>query len=57
MKIIIFLPIHTSIDSKNNDIVIPLMSEELVVTKKEVTDEVTITKKPLQRKLKQNKFN
>ncbi|HEX7141807.1 MAG TPA: YsnF/AvaK domain-containing protein [Nitrososphaeraceae archaeon] len=36
----------TSIDSKNNDIVIPLMSEELVITKKEVTDEVTITKEP-----------
>src|SRR5688572_3060439 len=35
-----------SIDSKNNDIVIPLMSEELVVTKKEVIDEVTITKEP-----------
>src|SRR5215210_7083329 len=41
------LSIHsTSIDSKNNDIVIPLMSEELVITKKEVTDEVTITKEP-----------
>ena len=38
---------YTSIDSKNNDIVIPLMSEELVVTKKEVTDEVIITKKPV----------
>lgn len=36
----------SSIDSKNNDIVIPLMSEELVVTKKEVIDEVTITKEP-----------
>ena len=36
----------TAIDSKNNDIVIPLMSEELVITKKEVTDEVTITKEP-----------
>ena len=38
---------YTSIDNKNNDIVIPLMSEELVVTKKEVTDEVIITKKPV----------
>ena len=37
----------SSIDSKNNDIVIPLMSEELVVTKKEVIDEVTITKEPI----------
>ena len=37
---------YTSIDKKNNDIVIPLMSEELVVTKKEVIDEVTITKEP-----------
>jgi len=37
----------SSIDSKNNDIVIPLMSEELVVTKREVTDEVIITKKPV----------
>ena len=37
---------YTSIDNKNNDIVIPLMSEELVVTKKEVIDEVTITKEP-----------
>src|SRR5918994_2014882 len=37
---------HSSIDSKNNDIVIPLMSQELVVTKKEVIDEVTITKEP-----------
>ena len=36
----------SSIDSKNNDIIIPLMSQELVVTKKEVTDEVTITKEP-----------
>jgi uncharacterized protein (TIGR02271 family) len=36
----------SSIDSKNNDIVIPLMSEELVVTKKEVIDEITITKEP-----------
>jgi uncharacterized protein (TIGR02271 family) len=40
------LSTHSSIDSKNNDIVIPLMSEELVVTKKEVIDEVTITKEP-----------
>ena len=39
-------PHSSSIDSKNNDIVIPLMSEELVVTKKEVIDEVTITKEP-----------
>ena len=38
---------YTSIDNKNNDIVIPLMSEELVVTKTEVTDEVIITKKPV----------
>ena len=38
---------YTSIGNKNNDIVIPLMSEELVVTKKEVTDEVIITKKPV----------
>ena len=38
---------YTSIDNKNNDIVIPLMSEELVVTKREVTDEVIITKKPV----------
>ena len=38
---------YPSIDNKNNDIVIPLMSEELVVTKKEVTDEVIITKKPV----------
>ncbi len=38
---------YASIDNKNNDIVIPLMSEELVVTKKEVTDEVIITKKPV----------
>jgi uncharacterized protein (TIGR02271 family) len=38
---------HTSMDNKNNDIVIPLMSEELVVTKREVTDEVIITKKPV----------
>ena len=37
---------HSSIDTKNNDIVIPLMSQELVVTKKEVIDEVTITKEP-----------
>ena len=36
----------SSIDSKNSDIIIPLMSEELVVTKKEVIDEVTITKEP-----------
>ena len=36
----------TSIGSKNNDIVIPLMSEELIITKKEVIDEVTITKEP-----------
>ena len=38
---------YTSIENKNNDIVIPLMSEELVVTKREVTDEVIITKKPV----------
>ena len=38
---------YNSIDNRNNDIVIPLMSEELVVTKKEVTDEVIITKKPV----------
>jgi len=38
---------YTSMDNKNNDIVIPLMSEELVVTKREVTDEVIITKKPV----------
>jgi uncharacterized protein (TIGR02271 family) len=38
---------YTSIENKNNDIVIPLMSEELVVTKTEVTDEVIITKKPV----------
>jgi uncharacterized protein (TIGR02271 family) len=37
---------RSSIDSKNNDIIIPLMSQELVVTKKEITDEVTITKEP-----------
>ena len=36
----------TPIEDENNDIVIPLMSEELVVTKKEVIDEVTITKEP-----------
>src|SRR5215208_2262406 len=40
-------PRSSSIDSKNNDIIIPLMSQELVVTKKEVTDEVTITKEPI----------
>lgn len=39
-------PPSSSIDSKNSDIIIPLMSEELVVTKKEVIDEVTITKEP-----------
>lgn len=39
-------PSSSSIDSKNSDIIIPLMSEELVVTKKEVIDEVTITKEP-----------
>lgn len=39
-------PHSSSIDSKNNDIIIPLMSQELVVTKKEVIDEVTITKEP-----------
>jgi len=39
-------PPPSSIDSKNSDIIIPLMSEELVVTKKEVIDEVTITKEP-----------
>lgn len=39
-------PHSSSMDSKNNDIVIPLMSQELVVTKKEVIDEVTITKEP-----------
>ena len=35
-----------TLEDENNDIVIPLMSEELVVTKKEVIDEVTITKEP-----------
>ena len=35
-----------AVEDENNDIVIPLMSEELVVTKKEVIDEVTITKEP-----------
>jgi uncharacterized protein (TIGR02271 family) len=40
------IPPPSSIDSKNSDIIIPLMSEELVVTKKEVIDEVTITKEP-----------
>src|SRR5215213_3714444 len=32
-------PRSSSIDSKNNDIIIPLMSQELVVTKKEPTEE------------------
>jgi len=37
-----------SIDTnKNEEIVIPLMAEELVVTKKELQDEITITKEPL----------
>jgi uncharacterized protein (TIGR02271 family) len=39
-------PPSSSIDSKNSDIIIPLMSEELIVTKKEVIDELTITKEP-----------
>ena len=36
--------IHTN---KNEEIVIPLMGEELVVTKKELQDEITITKEPI----------
>ena len=37
-----------SIDAnKNEEIVIPLMAEELVVTKKELQDEMTITKEPV----------
>src|SRR6187200_1974699 len=41
-------PSSSSIDSKNSDIVIPLMSEELVVTKKEVIDEViNIERRPV----------
>jgi len=37
-----------SIDAnKNEEIVIPLMAEELVVTKKELQDEITITKEPV----------
>ena len=32
---------------KNEEIVIPLMGEELVVTKKELQDEITITKEPI----------
>jgi uncharacterized protein (TIGR02271 family) len=38
----------SSIDTnKNEEIVIPLMAEELVVTKKELHDEITITKEPI----------
>ena len=38
----------SSIDTnKNEEIVIPLMAEELVVTKKELQDEITITKEPI----------
>ncbi|HET8857175.1 MAG TPA: YsnF/AvaK domain-containing protein [Nitrososphaeraceae archaeon] len=33
--------------NKNEEIVIPLMGEELVVTKKELQDEITITKEPI----------
>jgi uncharacterized protein (TIGR02271 family) len=33
--------------NKNEEIVIPLMGEELVVTKKELQDEITITKEPV----------
>ena len=37
-----------SIDAnKKEEIVIPLMAEELVVTKKELQDEITITKEPI----------
>ncbi|HSF00739.1 MAG TPA: YsnF/AvaK domain-containing protein, partial [Nitrososphaeraceae archaeon] len=36
--------IHTN---KNEEIIIPLMGEELVVTKKELQDEITITKEPI----------
>ena len=41
-------PTSDSIDTnKNEEIVIPLMGEELVVTKKELEDEITITKEPV----------
>ena len=41
-------PTSDSIDAnKNEEIVIPLMGEELVVTKKELQDEITITKEPV----------
>src|SRR5215203_1356444 len=41
-------PASNSIDgNKNKEIVIPLMAEELVVTKKELEDEITITKEPV----------
>ncbi len=41
-------PDSNSIDAnKNEEIVIPLMAEELVVTKKELQDEMTITKEPV----------
>ena len=41
-------PDSNSIDAnKNEEIVIPLMAEELVVTKKELQDEITITKEPV----------
>ena len=33
--------------NQNEEIVIPLMGEELVVTKKELQDEITITKEPI----------
>ena len=33
--------------NKNEEIIIPLMGEELVVTKKELQDEITITKEPI----------
>lgn len=42
------IPTSNSIDAdKNEEIVIPLMAEELVVTKKELQDEITITKEPV----------
>jgi uncharacterized protein (TIGR02271 family) len=42
------IPASNSIDAnKNEEIVIPLMAEELVVTKKELQDEMTITKEPV----------
>src|SRR5215218_7674694 len=39
--------ITTRDENKNKEIVIPLMAEELVVTKKELEDEITITKEPV----------